>query len=175
MRQIISPCCPIVCLVSDRAPLSTAHWPCASRTTTSATQSATLAQIAALTSGWEVTFGSETWCTVRSTPIRGTRAVPPEPPCPLANESAAPHLPHSGRRVLLVCLKLHFIWLSYRLWEGAWRWTLVNDMAQDVLFLITFNPTLQYYDSLSCLSYNCMRMGLCFPYGPASTVSLGYS
>lgn len=118
--KIISPCCRRVWLVSDCTPLSTARWLCASQTTTSATQSATLAQIAALTSGWEVTFGLEMWCTVRSTPIRGTKAqvLPPTPPCPLANEPAASHLPHSGQRVLLVCLKIHLIWLGYRLWEG---------------------------------------------------------
>ena len=34
-------------------------------------------------------------------------------------------------------------------------------------FLITFNHTLQYYDSLSCLSYNCMRIGALFSMRPS--------
>lgn len=34
-------------------------------------------------------------------------------------------------------------------------------------FLITFNHTLQYYDSLSCLSYNCMRIGALFSIRPS--------
>lgn len=125
----------IVCVVSDCIHLSTARWLCASRMTTSATQSATLAQIAVLTSWWEVTFGPGMWCTVRSTPKRSTKVkvLPLNPPCPIANESAAPHFPGSGRRVLLVCLKLHLISLSYRLWDGARRWTLVDHMTQDVL------------------------------------------
>lgn len=166
-----------VFLVSDCVHLSTARWLCASRTATTATQSATLAQIAVLTSGWEVTFGSEMSCTVRSTPKRGTKAqeVPLEPPCPLASESAAPHLPRSGRRVLLVCLKLHLIWLSYRPWDGAWRWTLVNDMARDVLFwshlTILCNIMIHFLAFLIIV----WELGLCFSYGPASTVSLGYS
>lgn len=142
----------------------TAHRPCASQTTASATRSATPAQTAVLTWGWEVTFGWEMWCTVRSTPNRGTKAqvVPLKPPCPLAIESAVPYLSHSGCRGLLVFLKAHLIWLRYRPRDGAWRWTPVNDMAEDVLFLITFNYTLQYYDSLSCLSCTCIRMGALF-------------
>lgn len=126
-----------VCLLLDHLHLFfTAHRPCASQTTASGTQSATPAQIAALTWGWEVTFGWEMWCTVRSTPNRGTKAqvVPPKPLCPLAIESAVPYLSHSGCRGLLVFLKAHFIWLRYRPWDGAWSWTLVNDMAEDVLY-----------------------------------------
>lgn len=165
MRKIISACCHVVCLLSDCIHLSTAQWLCASRMTSTATRSATLAQIAVLTSWWEVTFGSGMWCTVRSTPKRGTRAkqLPLEPPCPIANESAAPHLPRSGRRVLLVCLKLHLIRLSYRLWDGAWRWTLVDHMTQDVLFrshlTILCNIMIHFF---FCLSYNCMRSGALF-------------
>ena len=109
--------------VSDCLHLSTAHRPCASWTTATATQSATPAQTAVWTSRWEVTFGLEMWCTVRSTPNRGTKAQvpPPKPPCPLANESALPHPSLLGRRVLLVCLKNHLLWLSYRPWDGARR------------------------------------------------------
>lgn len=42
---------------------------------------------------------------------------------------------------------------------GVWSWTLVSDTAQDAFFLITYNHTLQYYDSLSCLSCNRPRAG----------------
>lgn len=85
----------ILCALSDCIHLSTARWLCASRMTTSATQSATPAQIVVLTSWWGVTFGSGMWCTVRSTPKRGTKVkqLLLNPLCPIANESAAPHFP----------------------------------------------------------------------------------
>ncbi len=146
--------------------LFTARWLCASRTTTISTQSVTLAQIVALTSRWEATFGLEMWCTVRSTPERGTKAsvVTLELPCPLAKELPL-HTCPALDIVLHVCLKLHLTWLRYRLWHGAWRWTR-STLWHRMFFSDSFNHSLQYYDSLSCLSCNCMRIGALFSLQP---------
>lgn len=138
--------------------LAKAHRPYASQTIAFVIQSATPAQTAALTSGWEGIFGQGMRCTVRSTPNRGTKVlvVLLKQPSPLVTESTAPLLLQ-----LLLCLNIHLIWPGSRPWDEVWRWTLANHMADDPLLTPPPLPIhvsiTQYYGSHFCLLYNDIR------------------
>lgn len=143
--------------------LSAAQWLFASQTTTFATLSATLAQIAVLTSRWEATSGWEMLCTVRSMPKRGTKAWhhPLEPLYPLATKAAVPHPPFHGRRVL-VWVQLHLTWFTYRLWDlaGGEHWS----TAWHRMFFFQSHLTIFCNIKIHFFAfpYTCMRTGV-FP------------
>lgn len=152
--------------------LSTAHWPCASRTTATAIQSATLAQIVVLTSRWEVTFASATWCTARSTPNRGTKAqeVLLKPQCPRANEGHSAPAPFwTWSAACPSEAPTHLTRWQTLGWAVEVDAGLRNGRGYSLL--ITFNHTLQYYD-LTFLPFLICALGLCFSYDPSCVVHL---